>query len=698
MALTETEELEMLELERERAFTSTRGGAAVGNPNIQRQGGLAYRGDVGNIGESIGAIGGAGVAGAALGYASPELLNAVGGGIRMLPHPAAQTVGGALMSAGNLIRGSRGAAATSGAIAGAIGETAGIAAETLGAGPVTAEATRFLAGGTSAEAANLAKEFAKNVWARVPKLSLLGQAEKAMFKAVLEKLEGGAPQTLTDQERSFVEAQVAQLRGQGKTNAPLERIGSIMGAEGQRLLSSADQKMIAAQAQAAGIKPQGAQPELADIGESLQGTINTRYKGALEARAKAYTANEQLRDSIVAHREKAGQSIDKIPAYRTLIGSLKAELKAGLHSPDVAADFEHILNQITTKAKKTEQPFGGLGSDPFAVLSEKKPPVSFNQIDEVRRQLGEVFRGKPPEGYKAIDAATARKYYAQLSDLQEKYVGAPQRKLLDDYAQRTEGLEIFSSKYGKKSTALDQYREDTFANDPSSLPTAYFKTRASVQALKELTGSQAQVNNAALHYANKELAGKDSTAIRKWLSANSEWLAETGVTRRLIDNYASGLEAAERSMTNAQDFAKQAAKDSAMLTRQSLPAQRAVDLIKSGNTELWSVVTPVIARSSQARKQMVDAVRQVIADQATSKGTADMFARNIRPFLEGSGIAGKAEMDFIAQKFANIQTLNIPETEKLGLVKRVLLAATGGWAATAVGRGTAWSVNKMVPD
>lgn len=696
MPLSEKEELELLTLEREKAMSSaqpedarktrpfvfgeTGGGAAVGNPNIQRQGVGASRSN--EMLDVVGPIAGAGAAGAVAGFAAPEILTGIGGGLRMLPYPIAQTAGGALMGAGNLIRGGRGAAAIAGGISGAAGESVGQTAEALGAGPVTAEVARVVGGGLSAETAKLGKEVLK-AYAVTPAMNLFSKGKHMTAKLILEKLDS-APQTLTDQEAKFVEQMIAEIRGpQGKTNAPLEQVGSIMGAEGQRLLSEADQKMIAAQAQAAGSRPSFPGATKADIGTTLQDTINTRYKGAIAARQQEYSANEAARDAVVKAKETARQFVNKTPEYEAVVKEIQGELAPGKRSPSVQASYQKILSDLTNPEKD--------------VFGQPKP-ITFQALDDVRRKLGDAFRGKPAEGYDAIGEQAAKNLYGKVSNIQEKYAGPAQRKLLDDYALRTEGLQTFSSKYGKKSTALDQYREDQFATDPSALPDAYFKTRASVQALKELTGNPAMVNHAALEYANRELAGKDAAGVRKWMASNAEWLAETGFTRRLIDNYATGLESAERSMLAATTFADKAAKDNSILTRQSLPAQRAVDLIKSGDTELWSKVTPAIVRSPQAKQQVVSAVRQVIGDQATAKGTIDLFERNIRPFIEGSGISNKAEMDFIATRLAKIQSLDIPEPEKLGFAKRILLQSTAGWAASAAGRGTTWAAEKVVPD
>lgn len=690
-------------------FNSTPGGAAVGNPNIEKQGRLGIRSGPFDT-KGLATIGEAGVLGGAFGAMSKEILTGAGNVIGSFPQPAARTIGGFLKGAGQVIgTGGRAAPAAAGVVMGAGGETAGQTAEMMGAGPVTAEVARFVGGGLSPSLVNAGIQAMKWVISMPTMASPEVKISKEVAKQLLAHLEK-EPASLTDIERKYLDDQIAAIRGPaGKTNEPLEKVGSIMGDEGKRLMDEADSRMIVAQAKAAGAKlPPGA--EMADVGGDLQKTINTRFKGALEARSAAYTANEKARDAIVSQRETAGSFVNSLPEYQAVVNELRAQLaneEVMKRSPSVQASYQKILNDLTNPettepTKKMVQ--SGLNLDLVEVPGANKP-ISFQALDDVRRKLGDAFRGKPAEGYDAIGEKAAKDLYGKVSNIQEQFAGGkggPQRKLLDDYAAKTEGLEKFSSKYGKKSTALDQYREDTFATDPSTLPGAYFKTRASVQALKELTGNQAQVNHAALEFANKELAGKDAAGVRTWLSKNSEWLSETGPTRTLIDRYATKLEGVERSMANVTDFAKQAAKDSSMLTRQSLPAQRAVDLIKSGDTELWSKITPAIMQSPQAKTQMVQAVKQVVADQATGKGTIDLFSRNIRPFIEGSGIGTKAEMDFIAQKLAAIQEMKVPEAEKLSIAKRIILQAAGGWAATAAARtGVAtygWTKEKMVPE
>ena len=108
-----------------KGFEATPGGAAVGNPNIQRGGEKAIRTGPTPIGEVAADIGGAGAAGMALGAVSGEIAGGVGSALQSLPYPAARTIGGALSAAAPILKAGRGAAAIAGGLSGAGAETAG---------------------------------------------------------------------------------------------------------------------------------------------------------------------------------------------------------------------------------------------------------------------------------------------------------------------------------------------------------------------------------------------------------------------------------------------------------------------------------------------------------------------------------------------------------------------------------------------
>lgn len=684
MALSEAEELELLTLERERSFKSTPGGAAMGNPNIQRGGEKALRTGPIPIGEVAADIGGATAIGGVLGAVSGEIAEGAGNVLQSMPYPAARTVGGVLKATAPVLKAGRGAAAASGAAAGGVAETAGQVVDmtTLGQeNPVVGEATRLVAGGLTGETLNVAKEVLHK-YAVSPALGFVSKFKHEAAKTILEKLDK-APGTLTVRERKFIDDEVAAIRGGPQTDKPLEAVGSIMGDAGQAMLADADRQVINATRNQAGSQFQGNSSEMATIGGNLRDSINTRNEGLFKSRRETYAKNQSERDKVVSAAEAMGKSVNDTPEYKTLVADLTRELTPGRRSPSVQAGYQKILNELQNPEDATK-------------------PVTFQALDDVRRKLGDAFRGKPAEGYDAISESLAKELYGKVSEIQKKFAGPTQVKLLDDYATATPGLESFSSRLGKKATALDQYREGQFAADPSTLPRTYFKTRESINALKELTGNPAQVKHAAMMYADRELAGMNADQARKWMGSNSEWLAEVPSVQSVVNSYATRLEAAERGFRNATDFAAQATRDANILIGKKMPAQRAVDLIKSGNADLWGKVMPAINNSPQSREQMVAAVKQVVAEQATSKGTLTFFQRNIRPFMEQAKLAPKNELDYIAKRLENLQAMNVPEADKLGIAKRLLLNSAGGWAATAAARGGVegikWSESMIVPQ
>lgn len=649
------------------------------NPNLERQGAKAQGLEVG--GDPLKTIGGAGLAGALIGAGGAELVGGAAKLTGMLPQtralqPFLETTAAGLRNAGRV------APAISGGIAGITGETAGQAADAMGAPWPVAEAARFAGGAIGPESGVLAS------WAVRNKLGI---------PAIVNKLKEmtGKEVALTEAQKKFLEAEIAKLSG-GATDADLESIGSLMSAEGQRMMTGADVRLARAlRGQSSDGTMAGTPPvDLSTIGQSIRDKVIPQFQAADQAQKKAYEATQKFRDQIVTAKESNGSFVNSLREYQDLVEFLRAQLVDGRHSPDVARGYKKILDSISV-----EQPTG----EPLTAMLTPRPPKSpsFQQIDDARRQLGDAFRGKPAEGYEALDANRAKDVYMRLRDLQVKYAGGPsgpQDKLLSDYAADIPGLEKFTSKIGKKVTALDQYREGVYATDPKDIPTAFFKSRQSFKDLVALTGDEKVANAAALEYANRQLVGKDAAATRKWM-ADQEWISSAPSVRVLVENYANRLETSAKSVASAEEFVKQVKGNTRLLLAQKMPAQKAVDLVEAslqGKTELMDVIGPVIAKSPQARQEMLRAVSRVVADnsltQTSARNTMTLFNRNLRPMLEKANIADKASLDFIAERLDNISKMKVPEPQKLGLARRLLLQGVAGWEASRESRAL------MVPD
>lgn len=660
-------------------FGSTAGGAATGNPSIQAQGRKALRQDVSLFGPAAAIAGATGI-GAAMGAVGGDVLQGVGRAVGATPQGRA--LGPVLENTGRAMAANRGQAALIGAVTGAAGESAGQMVELSGGPQWLAEGARFGVGALTPELAKAATHIVKNVGP-----FLLSWKTSPVAKALATKLEGGELKSLTEREAEYLNQLRDELRGGAKSDVPLDAVGASMGQEAARFERGGQIALTRAQADLQNLSPvtQRTLRESADIGGELSGAINQRLGVSIAARDKAYANNQRARDAVVSGKENAGTFVNSMPEYQALLDSIKAQLVPGQRDPDVQAGLQKVLNSLSNPDKD--------------VFGQAKP-ITFQALDDLRRKLGEAYRGKPDQGYEAIKGGIARDLYNRVSNIQKQFAGPVQSKLLDDYAMRTEGLEVFHSMRGRKATAMDRYDPTQFATDPSSLPGTYFKTRASIEALKELTGNVSLVNRAAIDHAAAELQGATGPQARAWLQKNSEWLGEVPMVRQLVDRYATRLEGAERGLANAQEFAKQAAKDANLLRGSSLPAQRAVDLIKSGNVELWEKAAPAIANSPQSKQILFSAARQVLADEATSKGVIDFFSRNLRPMLERTGSASATQLDFVAQKLAQIKNLQLPEQEKLGMAKRLLLQGIAMEAASGTARigASAWEPSKQVPD
>lgn len=655
----------------------TPGGAAVGNPNIRRQGDKSIRNNRTSLGEVAADVGGATAIGGVLGALSSEIATGAGNVIGALPYPAARTVGGFLRGAGQAIgAGGRAAPAIAGALAGAGAESAGQVADMTTYGqenPAVGEATRFIAGGVTAESANLIAEGLRR-YVITPSFTVLSKLQKEGIKAILGKFDN-APQSVTNQEYAYAERLLGEIRGAPKSDASLQVVGDALEEQGSRGIVQAARGTEQARQQSyrVGKVAPVMDRELSDIGSDLRNVITSRHSEGLEARNTEYKTTERLRDAMVKMREDAGGYINKTPEYEALVASIKEQTKG--RSPEVQKNFEHILAQI----------------------SPQEGRATFQQIDDVRRKLGEVFAGRPAEGYDSIGADVARRYYGQLSDLQKKFVGGaegPQQKLLDDYARRTEGLSPFLSKSGKKATALDRMDDSKFATDPSDLPRTYFKSAQSVRDLKELTNDSGLVNRSALEYANRELSDATPKQVRAWMDKHSEMLRELPLVSRTINQYATKLEGAERATLQASMFADDAARTNATLVGKDFPKERIVNLVQNGNADMWAKAGPALAATQEGRANTLAAVKQVIADQPLK---ADDFARRIKPALINARLADNAAVDLIEKRLRMIEEMKIPESEKLSMKMRFALQAIGGYAASGMARG-AVEAAKMVPD
>jgi hypothetical protein len=745
-------------------FETTPGGAAMGNP----QAAAKYGGPKQQRGaDALTSIGGAGALGAGAGLFGPQILQ--GASTLAQGIPALRPISGALnfMSQGAKAAGPA-LRTIAGGVSGLASESAGQVAEQVGANVPTAEAARLVGGAVTPELGPLA--------AMVGRFTVSGGPQQAAIsyaKSLLSKLSNNSITPAEKQRLATIQQQIMGEQDPGKAMALL---GQHMeeGALGVRSSSAAQAEALHTQARSvADSAKRAADAELAALpgrranvdsqqaylkslqeqsrtaGESTVAAIGQNRPlyaigGDLQAAAAAKetalrtAASTQYKETadevakIVAQREGAGESVTALPAYRNIVASLESELKPGVHSKDVAAAYQKILDQIKSSAGGEIQPQFKVGPSGDLVYSELPgaAPVgpSFQAVDDARRMLGEAFRGQADEGYKAIGQTAQKKYYGLLSQSQKDFAGEPQATLLTQYADSRPGLEIFGSKAGTKLTGLDKGALTQFASDPSKIPSYFFSTPKTYNALVDLVGDKDLALQAAQQFAANSLASvKTAKQVGNWMTTNREFLNAVPEVRSSVIAYQNSLQKSEQAVgeiglkikqlgtqknalapeakttanallaegkagaalasTEAKKVTTEGAALADKIWNDSAGALKNVrDAIEGGDITRWAAIAPVIERSPDAKKAVFDAVRQVAAEMGSSKAAIQKFNEQMRPALEKFGMLGAEDANFIAKKMAEYGAQPISEVEKLGLMRRLILQGVMGYSGSLGGR------------
>jgi len=743
-------------------FESTPEGAAIGNPLAARK----YGGPKDTSGiDPLMAIGGSGAVGTFMGAVAPELLQGASTATRGVPALAPLSSGLSIMAAATRQAG-RGVSALAGGVSGLSSETAGQVAEGMGASAPVAEAARLVGGAVTPELGPLALQLARFTVSGGPQ-----QAAISFAKSVLNKLKEG--QLSPTEQKQLLEIQ-SRIMGEQEPNKALKLIGDEMEkaalnikstaalqasnlhanaaqvARNARLAADAELarvpgrqadiqsqqeylKQLQAQTRTAGestVAAIGEAKPLSVIGSELQQAAAQRQTELRTAASEAYRKTQSEVSDIVSKLESSGNSVTDLSSYKTLVDRLKRELKPGVHSPDVARGYQKILDQITVKKKPqvapttlAELPVEGAPVEPLAL-------PSFQAIDDARRLLGEAFRGEADEGYKAIGNIAQKEFYGLVSQVQKDFAGAPQAKLLTQYADSRPGLEIFGSKAGTKLTGLDKGALSQFASDPANIPKVFFSSPKMFASLVELVGDKALATQAAQQYTANELTlRKTSREVGAWMTKNREFLSTVPEIKASVIAYQNSLQNSEREIANiglkiqklgaeskatassatasARQMLTEGRATSQALTKEATTVssesaaladklwngrsgelKNAREAIEGGDLTRWAAIAPVIERSPEAKTAIYNAVRQVTSEIATNKAVIQKFNEQMRPALERFGMLSKEEADRIASELVKIGAKSGSEAEKLGLMRRIILQGVTGYSSSLTSRGT----------
>jgi hypothetical protein len=707
--------------------------------------------------ERLKQFGEAGLGGTLMGAAAPELTQAVGKGISMIPSPYTKAAGYGLQAAGKQMRGMRGTEAGIGGIGGMTGDIAGQVAESRGMRPPAVFAAE-LAGGIVGPA------FIKTITEAIKYGSrkLLGIEPVKGVQLLADDLGLDSAQ-LSPSQRDYIKKQLDEFRGTGTPGQAQETLYGTLKtgatditreAEGRAALRKSDAAIAQQQAEAQAEKMRlagkktteigaqtskeaqaaraqiGQEREASDVGNTLRQKIMSLFGKMTEARSAQYEAQKAIRDAAVAEKETAGKFVKELPEYQSLLTELKAKLLIGKEAreqatakvtePGVKSAYRNIYDAVSDQKVQ-------IGIDTNGNPAYKTYPTAFEALDDVRRRLGDVAFGKEVEGYSAIGADIARTYYKKISDIQSKFAGQAHDDLQGGYEAASRLLDKYKSQAGKKATAADRFDPSRYKTDAASLPNDYFNSKQSVADLLELTGGdRALVTQAASDFSARQLRDKSAKGVKDWMNKNGDWLESLPEVKSKVSSYLSTLERAERVSGKTGTAAKilesreptvlragekalaAGEKEAGVITAEAQkrvetilgdknPAARVREIFLSGKPSVWKEVGPILASAKGGKEAVAEAVRQIMADRATSGLVSSVrtFREDVAPSLRDAKLMTPEQLGSLEAQLQAIANSAVGEPAKLTMLQTAIKNAIIGVSAQPVG-GMAVSAGQAV--
>jgi hypothetical protein len=366
----------------------------------------------------------------------------------------------------------------------------------------------------------------------------------------------------------------------------------------------------------------GQPAEMTDIGNALRQKILSVQGDAIAKRKKDYDDGKLAVAEEVAKKESRGDLVRNRADFKAILEEAKQRGgigKAVLETPQMVAAtpqlrsfYKQLFSMLSGKSAQQEiegKATGALNLD-------------FNQIDEVRRLLGDSFSKPVAEGYTSLQQKAERDLYMRLSEILGKY--SPKKKdLISTYKDESQGLNIFKTAKGKKATATDAYNDSAYVTDPSQLPKAYFVSRTGVEDLIQLTGGDRNlVEQQARAFVARQLQqAKTADQVRGFQDSYSELLGVFPNLGRAVNQFADQLAQTTRVTGRLGELQKGLGTELKALPQTLTQAQKqAAQITKTGEAEAKAALGTVPGMRTEAGKT----ARQA---QAEANKMASMLTR-----------------------------------------------------------------------
>lgn len=354
---------------------------------------------------------------------------------------------------------------------------------------------------------------------------------------------------------------------------------------------------------------------------------------------------------------------------------------------------------------KEDFDMGRFATDPAALGSKFfKTEGGVNQLVELlggdKAQAEQIARGFVADNLRGASSKDVARKLNEWRDWLPQFPG------LQAQLQNAEKQLAQAERVSGKREAVSK----TLRGEAAAAPEAAQRTAARIEADAERQAAklEAQGQKAEADLLRKQAADEAralSAAQREAGAVEKDAEAQLAAGAKAVERQKGRLEAeaekaGRRELTAAEREAARLRGEAGKLSTEgervrqeilgkTFDARRVREVILSGDRRLWSEVGPLIAADPAAKAAFGDALRQVVSEKAAMSPASirRVFAEDIRPAMEATGLVSKAEL---AKLEAQIDLINktVEGPKRVPMVMRLITNAVTGELARVPGAVT----------
>ena len=451
---------------------------------------------------------------------------------------------------------------------------------------------------------------------------LRDQAKK-LAQAVRDKAATQAPElrSRAEQEANSILA-TADQEANKIVNDAQQRVTRMRGLR-DRLGESAKGRASAVQEKTGAV---GEKQKPSDIGGSIrqffEGEFN-RLKGIREGNVQ--TLKTAAFDEAAA-KERSGKRYQETKAYKEAISLIDNKVRnAETGLLNVGPDE---LKGLTAIRDVIRRGVGKQGVDEAGNPTVTYTPLSFQALENMRRQLRDRAFGLPAEGYDAIAQQRAGDLADSIEKIQREF-SPGFGKYLEQYKADSQPLNDFKSKLGQAILGKSETDFGKYATDEFALADKAFYSAGSVDQLTKIAGPQAAEQLARSFIANRIKGGSAKEISSVIQDRNiSDWIGKFPALEQELNNLAQQAGIVERVGKKREGFAEYLRKQIGTLP--TAAGTQAETLASKAAREAGGVTRKGEAAATKLEQQAIDLPPKIesrgerAAEKVVSKAEADI--------------------------------------------------------------------------